>query len=277
MPDREMVATHYAHNTLLEGIEAGLQELGLSRDTVSVEDLGPVDEFHIGGRVATERFLKDIALAENDHVLDIGCGLGGASRFAAMHFNCNVAGIDLTDEYIRAGRELCDWVGLRQRIRLEQGDATKMPFVDNEFDKAYMLHVGMNIADKANLFSEIGRVLKPGGTLGVYDIMQVGPTELNYPVPWSTTAAGSALGTPDEYRQALEAAGFTVIAEQNRRDFALDYYAEMQSKVAAAGRSPSLGLHIVMGEEAPTKLGNMIRGISHGPIAPVEIIAKSVK
>lgn len=277
MPDREMVATHYARNTLLECIEAGMQELGLSRDTVSVEDLGPVDEFHIGGRVATERFLRDIALTGSDHVLDIGCGLGGASRFAAQHFNCNVTGIDLTDEYIRAGRELCDWVGLRQCVRLEQGDATETPFADNEFDKAYMLHVGMNIADKANLFSEIGRVLKPGGTLGVYDIMQVGPSELNYPVPWSTTAAGSALGSPDEYKQALETSGFTVIAEENRRDFALDFYAEMRSKMSAAGRPPPLGLHLVMGEDAPTKLGNMIHGISHGPIAPVEIVAKCVE
>jgi len=277
MPDRKMVATHYAHNTLLECIEAGLKELGLGRDTVSVEDLGPVDEFHIGGRVATERFLKDISLVENDHVLDIGCGLGGASRFAALNFNCNVTGIDLTDEYISAGRELCDWVGLRQRIRLEQGDATDTPFSDNEFDKAYMLHVGMNIADKARLFSEIGRVLKPGGILGVYDVMRVGPGELKYPVPWSTTTAGSALGSPDDYKQALETSGFTVIAEQNRRDFALDFFADMQSKMAAAGQYPPLGLHIVLGEEAPTKLGNLIEGISHGSIAPVEIIARHVK
>lgn len=254
-----------------------MEELGLSRDTVSIEDLGPVDEFHIGGRIATDRFLKAIALAESDHVLDVGCGLGGASRFAAQQFNCQVTGIDLMDEYINAGRELCDWVGLQQRVRLEQCDATMTRFVDDEFDKAYMLHVGMNIADKAALFGEIARVLKPGSIFGIYDIMQVAPEEITYPVPWASTAEGSALGSPDEYRRALLEAGFKVISERNRRDFALGFFATTQSKNASAGGPPPLGLHIVMGEDAPTKYGNMIRGVTQDRIAPIEIIAELAK
>ena len=273
MPDRKTVATHYASNELLHRIEAGIQQLGLTRCSVSVEDLGPVDEFHIGGRIATERFLKAIALSGNDHVLDIGCGLGGASRFAAQNFDCQVTGIDLTDEYISAGRKLCGWVGLEARIRLEQGDATNMPFPDNEFDKAYMLHVGMNIADKAALFSEVRRVLKPGGVFGVYDIMQIGPGDVTYPMPWATTEKGSALGSPDEYRNALQVAGFTVLSEKSRLDFAREFFAEMQSRSAAAGGPPPLGLHILMGKDAPMKLGNMISEISLKRIAPVELIA----
>lgn len=277
MPDRRTVATHYTRDILLDCIEAGMEELGLSRDTVSVEDLGPVDEFHIGGRIATERFLNDVSVVANDHVLDIGCGLGGASRFAAKQYNCNVTGIDLTHEYINAGRELCEWVGLQDRVSLEQGDATTTPYPNDEFDKAYMLHVGMNVADKAALFLEIGRVLRSGGTFGIYDIMQVGPGELTYPVPWATTADGSALGSPDEYKQALQTAGFTVISERSRRDFALEFFSGMQAKNAATGGPPPLGLHIVMGEEAPTKLENMIQGISQDRIAPVEIIAEFAK
>jgi len=277
MPDRRAVASHYTRDTLLDYIEAGMVELGLNRETVSVEDLGPVDEFHIGGRIATERFLNDVALVANDHVLDIGCGLGGAARFAALQYDCDVTGIDLTNEYINVGRKLCKWVGLQNRICLEQGDAIATPFPNDRFDKAYMLHVGMNIADKVALFSEVRRVLKADGTFGIYDIMRVGPGELTYPVPWATKADDSALGSPDEYKRALKLAGFTVTAEQNRRDFALDFFARMQANMAAAEGPPPLGLHILMGEEAPTKLENMIQGISKDRIAPIEIVAEIVK
>ena len=219
MPDRRTVATHYTQDTLLDYIEAGMVELGLNRDTVSVEDLGPVDEFHIGGRIATERFLNDVGLVANDHVLDIGCGLGGAGRFAALQYDCNVTGIDLTDEYINAGRKLCEWVGLQNRVCLEQGDAIATPFPSDRFDKAYMLHVGMNVADKVALFSEIRRVLKADGIFGIYDIMRVGPGQLTYPVPWATKADGSALGSPDEYKRALELAGFTIPAVTSHWNF----------------------------------------------------------
>ena len=277
MPDRRAVATHYARDTLLDSIEAGMVKLGLNRDSVSVEDLGPVDEFHIGGRIATERFLNDIALGATDHVLDIGCGLGGAGRFAAQQYGCRVTGIDLTDEYIDAGRKLCEWVGLQEQVCLEQGDATATPFSDDKFDKAYMLHVGMNIADKVALFFEIRRVLRAGGTFGIYDIMRVGQGELSYPVPWATMADGSALGSLEEYKQALQLAGFTVTAERSRRDFALDYFERMQAGMAAAGGPPPLGLHILMGKEAPAKLGNMIQGISQDRIAPIEIVAEIVE
>ena len=48
-----------------------------------------------------------------------------------------------------------------------------MPFDDSAFDRAMMLHVGMNIADKAALMREAARVLEPGGLFCVYDMMRV--------------------------------------------------------------------------------------------------------
>jgi len=277
MPDTRTVAAHYRRDALLDGIEAGMAELGLTRDTVSVEDFGPVDEFHIGGRIATERFLNDVALEANHHVLDIGCGLGGAARFAALKYGCKVTGIDLTEDYINVGRQLGEWVGLQERVSFEHGDATASPFPNDAFDKAFMLHVGMNIPDKVALFSDIRRVLMPGGTFGIYDIMRVGPGELAYPVPWAATANGSAIGSPNEYKQGLESAGFKVTAQRSRRDFALEFFENMQTNMAAAGGPPPLGLHILMGEDAATKLGNMYRGISQDRIAPIEMVAEVVE
>jgi ubiquinone/menaquinone biosynthesis C-methylase UbiE len=149
-----------------------------------------------------------------------------------------------------------------------------MPFADRVFDCAYMLHVAMNIEDKTKLCSEVSRVLRQNSLFGVYDIMRIGDGELTYPVPWATTAASSAVATPTQYREALEKAGFAVIAERNRRDFALAHYDQLRAKIAAAGGPPPLGHHILMGRNTAEYLQNMIENISTGRIAPVELIAQ---
>ncbi|NKB58098.1 MAG: methyltransferase domain-containing protein [Alphaproteobacteria bacterium] len=274
MPDLDSLATHYTHGRLLKAIEEGVVKLGKTPDTVAVEDLGPVDEFHIGGRIATEIFLDQLALTPDNHVLDVGCGLGGASRFAAQKYDCRVTGVDLTPEFVETGAALCAWVGLTDRVTSEQGDATATSFADGNFDKAYMLHVGMNIADKAGLSRELYRVLKPGGQLGIYDIMRVGAGDLSYPLPWATAPEDSAVGSPDDYKAALQAAGFAVTAERNRREFALDFLGRLKTAAANAIGAPPLGLHIVMGKTAPVKIGNMAENISNNRIAPVELIAE---
>ena len=119
-----------------------------------------------------------------------------------------------------------------------------MPFADGAFDGAYMLHVGMNIEDKAKLCSEVHRVLRPGSLFGIYDVMKAGAGELSYPVPWATTAASSFVVDPAQYRSALQAAGFAVIAELNRRDFAITFFDQFRAKTMAAGGPPPLGLHV---------------------------------
>ena len=78
---------------LSERVLDALEATGLDLEQLTLEDLAPVDEFHIGGREATESFLDQLELDADDHVLDVGCGLGGASRFAAQRYGCRVTGI----------------------------------------------------------------------------------------------------------------------------------------------------------------------------------------
>ena len=273
MPDRRGVASHYTHGSLLDAIHDGVRKLGKTVDQVQVDDLGPVDEFHIGGRVATEHFLDQLDIDDTHHVLDVGCGLGGASRYAAQRYGCRVTGIDLTPEYIDTGNTLCEWVGLSNQVRLEVEDATALSYPDNTFDRAYLMHVGMNIADKDSLASELHRVVRPGGRVGIYDVMQVGDGDLQFPVPWAADQAGSSVSSPATYKVALDVAGFNILSEGNRRDFALEFFAHLQTKVGSTDGPAPLGLHILMGNTRAVKVKNMIENISHNLVAPVEIVA----
>lgn len=274
MPHEEDVSMHYTHGDLLNAIKNGVEQLGKSITSVTIEDLAPLDEFHIGGRQASQDFLDQLKFSAEDHLVDVGCGLGGTSRFVANRYTCNVTGIDLTSEYIEAGEALCKWVGLDQTITLHQGSALDMLFDDEEFDGGYMMHVGMNIEDKVSLYKEIFRVLRPGSNFGVYDVMQIEKGELIYPVPWATTSKESKLANPMQYKQAMEDAGFTVYSERNRRGFALSFFEQLKRNSTAKSGPPPLGLHILMGNNAPIKVQNMIKNISSGYIAPVEIIGR---
>ena len=268
---KDSVSAHYSHGQLLEHIRRGVEAIGKTAATVTVDELAPVDEFHIGGRQASEDFISQLDLSADDHTLDVGCGIGGTSRFVANRFGCRVTGIDLTPEFVSTGQTLCDWVGLSSKVELQQGDATAMPFTDESFDAAFMLHVGMNIANKGDLFAEVYRLIKPGAFFGVYDVMKTSDETLTYPVPWSSVPGTSALSTLEQYTEALAHTGFDIIKIRDRREFAAEFFAETRRRMKQAGGAPPLGVHIAMGESAPVKISNMVENIAAGRVSPIEI------
>jgi SAM-dependent methyltransferase len=182
--DRRIVE-HHTHGSLEKAILDALLAAGKDPDRLNLTDLAPVDEFHIGGRQATIDFAEQLGAARGASLLDIGSGLGGASRYFAHALGCRVAGIDLTDEYVRVAAVLATWTGLGALVSYTQGSALALPFEVGTFDGAYMLHVGMNIADKPKLFAEVRRVSKPSGLFGIYDVMRERDGNLIYPVPWA--------------------------------------------------------------------------------------------
>jgi SAM-dependent methyltransferase len=274
MPEPHPVAEHYNHGQLLEAICQGVEALGKSPETVTVDDLAAADEFHIGGRQASEEFIAQLDLMADMHVLDVGCGIGGTSRFVADRFGCRVSGVDLTPEFVETGRVLCDWVGLNERVDLQLGSALNSPFAAESFDSAFMLHVGMNIADKAMLCQEVYRVLKPGGVFGIYDVMRKSNEPLVFPVPWSTTSETNWLATPDEYQEHLRAAGFEITATRDRHAFAIEFFENVRRRAEESGALPPLGVHIAMSDDASIKIRNLLDNLKANRLAPVEVIAR---
>ena len=266
------VARHYGVPDLLGRIYTGLEAAGADLARLTLEDLAPVDEFHIGGRKATVHAVGKLSPCATDHVLDIGCGIGGAARYMAQATGCRVTGVDLTPEYVETARTLTEKCGLGAHVAFEVASALHMPFADGAFDKAITLHVAMNIHDRAGLYGEVARVMKPGATFCVYDVMKRGEDAVVYPVPWAETAHTSHLTTPDEMLELLDTAGFEVIEVENRNEFAKAFF--KQTLAATADGPPPLGLNLLMGESAPVKLKNMLDNLEGGRIAVVQMLAR---
>lgn len=264
------ITSHYGIAGLYESIVAALGEAGLDPDTVTTEDLGPVDEFHIGGRAATARLIEQAGFEDGSNILDIGSGVGGTARHLAVTGAHQVTGIDLTPEYVEVATALTAMVGLGDRASFRVADVVDLPFLPASFDAAVQLHVGMNIRDKAAAFIEVARVLRDGGVFAVYDIMRAGTAPINYPMPWAGSESTSHLGTSDQYAAALSAAGFAIETVNDRSDHALAFFKTLRER---PGPGSPIGLHLMMGSEAPVRYGNMVKAVEDGAVSPVEIIA----
>jgi SAM-dependent methyltransferase len=272
MPIEDEVARHYTTGSLLERIQQGLTAMGCDPDRPALDDLKPVDEFHIGGVEATRDLLGQMDLGAETRLLDLGSGLGGPARFIASTVGCHVTGIDLTEEFVATAIALSEMTGLSERTSFVQGSALDLPFKADSFDAATLIHVGMNLPDKAALFAGAARVLRPGGVFAVYDVMRTSPGDLAYPVPWAETAATDFSVPPADYRAAAEAAGFAAAPERGRRAFALEFFAAQRAALQARGGPPPLGIHLLTGATGREKMQNMTANIETGRIAPTEMI-----
>jgi SAM-dependent methyltransferase len=273
------VARHYGSGggtgDLLDRIRAGLRGAGVDPARALPADLKPVDEFHTGGMEATDALLDQLEIGPGTRVLDIGCGIGGTARAIAERYGARVTGVDLTPEYVAAAAELSRTVGLDDRVRFQTGSAVALPVGDGGFDLALLLHVGMNIEDKPGLFREARRALVPGGTFALFEVMQGGRDEaLAFPVPWAARPETSFVAPPDVYRDAALAAGFEIVAERDRTDFARAFFDKVMARVEAEG-PPPLGIHLLMGETAREKIANYVENLKAGRIAPTELICRA--
>jgi SAM-dependent methyltransferase len=279
MSVEKTVAEHYGRSGLAERIlvaaaSLAAEKTGRGGGHLAARELAPVDEFHIGGIEATERFLPKLDPKHGTRWLDIGSGIGGACRYAAERFGCHVTGIDLTPEFCRTADVLTEKVDMAGKVSFHVGSALNMPFADCEFDGAFTLHVAMNIEDKPALYREVRRVLKPGTLFGIYDIL-AGPSggALQFPVPWANTQDASFLASIADMKTMLDAVGFTMLSCEDRTDYARGFFEKLRLQ-AAAGGPPQFGLSLIMGEDFRAKVANMIRNVNEGRCGPWEIVCR---
>ena len=264
------VSDHYGRRDLAESILNALRQAGKDLNALMIDDLAPVDQFHVRGKQSTLELANLAGIAPGQRILDVGGGLGGPARTLATLFGCDVTVIDLTEEYCRVGQMLTARVGLSDRVRHRYGNALALPFRDASFDVVWTQHSTMNIEDKPSIYAEFRRVLRHDGRYALQEIMQGEAAPIHFPVPWARDPALSFLQPPATTRGLVEAAGFSTLHWVDDTANARDWYARrLQS--AAAGLPP-LGIHLLLGEDMVAMSHNQIRNLNENRIAIVQAV-----
>ncbi|HEY8191207.1 MAG TPA: class I SAM-dependent methyltransferase, partial [Alphaproteobacteria bacterium] len=128
MNTEKAIIDHYTSRDMADQILAAARKSAADPACLTVDELAPYDEFHIGRRRATSHFLEFLKLSPGMNVLDIGCGIGGAARVAAVEYDVNVTGLDLTPQFVDTAQILSDAAQLSDKTKFQIGSATEMPF-----------------------------------------------------------------------------------------------------------------------------------------------------
>lgn len=110
-----------------------------------------------------------LGLTEGSNVIDIGCGIGGPLRNIAKFSGAKIVGLNNNDYQIERGRRIAQQSGLEGQASFLKGDFMHIPIEDNTFDAAYAIEATCHAPDRVGVYSEIFRILKPGGRFASYE------------------------------------------------------------------------------------------------------------
>ena len=199
--------TFYDGPELFEPVFDALRD-NIRTGGIDSDDLAALDEYHPLGRSATFALADLAGVAQDEQVLDMGAGLGGASRVLARYYGASVTALDVTRRFCSINRVFNNRAELDHRIEVVTGDAVRLSYIDRSFDVVWTQALWQDIEDKQTLAFQAHRVLKPGGRLALFELVAGPGGELHYPVPWADDPEHSFLPTSRDLRRLLFEAGF---------------------------------------------------------------------
>lgn len=184
-----------------------------------------------GGYEAVASFCQRLDLRPGMRVLEVGSGLGGSALYLARHHGVQVVGLDVSHAMVEISNERRVEDGV-EGVHFALGDIRAAALEETSFDVVWTRDCVLYLAEKAAVWQNVARCLKPGGQLFVTDFAR-GAGDLTPPFRAYLDACDYHLQTLDAYALGLEAAGLQVVA---REDITDDFVAGLdQEQVRLAG------------------------------------------
>lgn len=177
-----------------------------------------------GGENTTKEFVAQLHLKEGDKVLDIGCGIGGSAFYMARTHKVDVHGIDLSANMISIANEYRKEMedSVRKNVTFEVSDITKKTFEPETFDVVYSRDSILHIRDKAQLFANCFKWLKPGGRLMISDYCHGDKDEHAVDFVTYVKERGYHLLSVKDYGNLLQQVGFVSVVADDRTGHFVD-------------------------------------------------------
>jgi sarcosine/dimethylglycine N-methyltransferase len=202
-------------------------------------------------------------------VLDAGGGLGGVARWLALTYGCRVLVLDVLPRLLATARRLTERVRLHERVTAVAGSFAAIPVRDGVFTQIWSVEALQHAVDRRAACRELFRVLRPGSTLALQDVVRRSDAVPVIGGPWRH-------GTAREYVDLLAASGFATIecedvtAERAETSAVVRSAAERFARTLRA-RSPEAATACERGEDDV----RAIEAITAGPdYAVIQIFAR---
>lgn len=168
-----------------------------------------------GGPGNVARMLSGLDTRDK-RILDIGCGIGGPAFEMAQTFGAEVVGIDLEAQLIERAEIAAKQKGLEDRCSFQTVTVGPLTFPDGSFDIVVTSGAMTQTADKAGMFRECFRVLRPGGVLSCYDWMKSDAPYSDDMLYWfKMEGLTYALETLQDYASHFEECGFVDVEAED--------------------------------------------------------------
>ncbi|OBJ45379.1 methyltransferase type 11 [Mycolicibacterium mucogenicum] len=129
------------------------------------------ESYHPGGAQLTRRLADLMHLQPGQRVLDVASGPGATARLLAIDYDVSVEGVDLAAPVVHQARQNTAVAGLAQRVHFHLGEAEHLPLPDDSVDAVISECAFCTFTDKPTAAGEFARVLRPGGRLGLADVI----------------------------------------------------------------------------------------------------------
>jgi cyclopropane fatty-acyl-phospholipid synthase-like methyltransferase len=184
---------------------------GKAKGPLNVDDLtalGHLDQYHYLGKQTCYEIVEALQLDDRRHVLDIGSGVGGTSRVIAEASGCRVTAVELQEPLNELAEQLTQRVGLEDKIDYVSGSFMDYQ-TDTGFDHFVSLLVFLHIPDRNLVLRHCYRLLKPGGTFFIEDLVERKPFSEEEKHTLLTKVSAPSVSNKEAYTEDLQQAGFT--------------------------------------------------------------------
>ncbi|KAI9882018.1 MAG: Delta(24)-sterol C-methyltransferase [Watsoniomyces obsoletus] len=170
-----------------------------------------------------------MGLQAGDHVLDVGCGVGGPAREISRFAEVKVTGLNNNDYQIDRATRYAEKEGMSEQLNFVKGDFMQMPFRECNFDAVYAIEATVHAPSLKDVYSEIYRVLKPGGVVGIFEWVMTAKYDNNNPRHREIRLGieqGNGISNMVKISDAIEA--------MDAAGFELEYHEDLAERPAAS-------------------------------------------
>jgi phosphoethanolamine N-methyltransferase len=222
----------------------------------------------------------DIEDLSGQSVLDIGCGIGGIDLILVQDYGAeHVTAIDVEPQLTDAAASRIAAAGLSDRIETKLVQPGPLPFGAESFDCVFSKDAMLHIPDKAALYADVLRVLKPGGRLIAGDWLRGGEEDGPPPDVLADWAAATGLtadfATPVMTERALQAAGFEAVRVRDRNAWYLEELEKERLQVTGPGfqqLEAAIGMEDAIGRAESFKIRH--RAVAEGALRPCHLYGR---